>query len=335
MNYCCEFLLHEIAFYKNTIRPCCSFSIEGDITPFVNNYNGEIDKIQEYFSKRDAFIEKTKQNIALPCFNNCTIFESPRNSDYSTALTNIIISNRTKCSCNCIYCEQAAFGENEEFKKQMNQRKPYDIKPILEYLKNNNYIAPNCRFLICGGECSEYPEEELKWLVYFILFHKGHIMFLSSGLNYSKEIECALKTSDSVLKISVDSGTKETYEKIKRIKAYDRVWNNIKRYVSAIEEYDKGRVDLKYILIPGVNDNEEEIDAFLEKCTQVNCKSIVLDVEHRWLSQNKSNLENFVNIKHCLNYFFRNSQKKQIFVSIEGVEEPFLWSFVDKEFNYK
>ena len=47
-NECCEFLLHQIAFYNDVIRPCCSFSIEKNGL-FKKNYSGNIEGIKEYW----------------------------------------------------------------------------------------------------------------------------------------------------------------------------------------------------------------------------------------------------------------------------------------------
>ena len=244
---CCDFLVHEIAFYKDSIRPCCSFSIEGDKTPFVNDYKGDIEKFKLYLEKRSFFIKQFQEGEVPFCYPKCTTYEPKKDDKTSFQLKNIIISNYTKCSCNCIYCEQAAYGRDEVYKKWLNNRACYDVKPLLLYLRNNNYIEENCRFIVCGGECSEYPEGELDWLVYFSKICNGSLLLLSSGINYSSSIESALKSGQTVLKISLDSGTKETYEKIKRVKAFDRVCKNIEDYSKNIISENNSRIELKYI----------------------------------------------------------------------------------------
>ncbi len=338
VNKCCEFMLHQIAFYKDTIRPCCSFSIQGDITPFINNYNGEINEIKNYLEKRQNFIKIFQDGGKPECYNGCTTYQECKDNDeISFKLNNIIISNHTKCSCNCMYCEQAEFGQNKKLKTYLNTRIPYDIKPILLHLRANNYIEENCRYIICGGECSEYPKGELEWLIYFCMHTKGNLLLLSSGINYSNAIEKALKSSESILKISVDSGTKPTYERIKRVKAYDRVWKNIKNYIKSSENNSKSRVELKYILLKDINDNKNEIDKFLKKCEDVNCRFIILDVEHQYIKANKYNETAKKEISELLNYFFSEVSKypNHPFISLEGVEEDWLWSLVDDKYNYK
>ena len=64
-------------------------------------------------------------------------------------------------------------------------------------------VMDNCQFVIGGGECSEYPEGELEYLVYFSMMTNAYIILLSSGFFYSKAIENALASSKAQLKISV------------------------------------------------------------------------------------------------------------------------------------
>lgn len=331
---CCDFLVHEVAFYKDSIRPCCSFSIEGDVTPFVNNFDGDINEFKKYLQKRDQFIEIFNSGNKPVCLEKCTTYIPNQTRDTCFKLTNLIISNYTKCSCNCMYCEQASYGQDKEYKNWLNTRTCYDIKPLLEYLRNNNYIEKNCRILICGGEPSEYPKGELEWLIYFAKSCVSYLLILSSGIYYSKAIESALKSSNTILKISVDSGTKKTFEKIKRVKAYNQVWCNIQNYIKSIPAETNSKVELKYIIIPEYNDNKKEINIFLRKARQVNCEYVVLDVEHLWISKNIHNKKSEKHISNLLNYFFKK-KPQDIHISIEGVYEEWLWSLVNDKYNYK
>ena len=330
---CCDFLIHEIAFYKDSIRPCCSFSIEGDKTPFVNDYNGDIEKFKLYLEKRAFFIKQFQDGEIPFCYPRCTTYEPKKDDKTSFQLKNIIISNYTKCSCNCIYCEQAAYGRDKNYKKWLNTRTCYDIKPILIYLRENNYIEENCRFIICGGECSEYPKGEVDWLIYFANQCKGNLLILSSGIKYSTAIEQALINGNTILKISTDSGTQKTYEKIKRVKAFDNVWENIKKYSQNISFDNGSRIELKYIIIPNINDNVEEIIAFLDMAKNCNVKHIVVDVEHEWIKLNKNNCDR-EKLSCLLNCFFEH-KSEGMHIEMEGVEGNWLWSFVKDEYNYK
>jgi len=337
---CCKFILNQIAFYQSVVRPCCSFSIERQKLFRDNVFDGDSKDIESYFNIRKEYIEAFAAGGQPPCYNGCTLYEPIEHDiDISLGFSNIIISNRSKCSCNCIYCEcMDPCADETQYKKYLNTRKPYDIKPILEYMKNNNYIKDGCTFLICGGDCGEYPREELAYLLYLTALFKGKINFLTSGIYYSDIIAKSLSFPNNLVKISVDAGTKEVYEKIKRVKTFDKVWKNIEKYIKAVDgssysKEEQSRVELKYIIVPGINDTVEEVKAFIKKCRQVNCKRVIVDVEHSWIAKYKNNPEKNNTVKEVMNYFFDtlyNDEKMSI--DCEGVEGKWLWDFVKPKY---
>lgn len=333
-NECCKFLLHQIAFYNDVIRPCCSFSIEKHKL-FQKTYSGDIGGIKEYLKTREEYIKDFKEKGIAPCFKDCTVYENETENDISFKINNLIISHRTYCSCNCIYCEPST-GNSETRKDVINKKRHYAIKPILKYLYTKNLIENDCRFLICGGECSEYPKDELAYLLYFAAITNCQILILSSGINYSREIENALQYKNTVLKISVDSGTRKTFEKIKRVKKYYETWKNIKKYIKASKKnkFQYTYVELKYIVIPGVNDTISEASAFVKKCREVKCQYVRIDVEHFWIEKNKDNIKEQESIKKTINYFFDTLYNdSEIKIDFEGVYKDWLWSFVKDKYT--
>lgn len=331
---CCDFLLHQIAFYNDKVRPCCSFSIERN-NLFSERYEGDLEGIRKYLSIREAYIELFKKGEKPPCYDGCTLYSEIISENDSFKLNNLVISNRAYCSFSCIYCEPST-GDDKKRKEIINSKKVYDIKPILLELRNENLIEKGCRFLICGGECSEYPKSELAWLLYYALSNDCSILMLSSGVNYSKEIESVLKIKNSVLKISVDSGTRAVFNKIKRVEKYDRVWKNIKKYINVTNKYKANytRVELKYIIIPGINDTISEVDAFIKKCRQVKCRYVRIDVEHSWISENKYNVKLHDSVSEIINYFFdKLYNDTDIKIDFEGVEKDWLWDFVKNKYQ--
>ena len=125
-----------------------------------------------------------------------------------------------------------------------------------------------CHFIIGGGECAEYPKEELKWLIDFVFSINGSIEFLSAGITK------ALEKGETKLKVSVDAGYKKTWEKIKRVKGFDNVWNNLKKYIKAEKKNPNAHVTIKYIIIPGINDNLKEVKEFIKRALKIGCKSM-------------------------------------------------------------
>ena len=98
-------MLNQIAFYKDAIRPCCSFSIEKHKL-FSDKFGGSQKEIENYFNIRDAYVKMFLNGEIPPCYKDCTIYEPvDERLKQSSKFDNIIVSNRSKCSCNCIYCE--------------------------------------------------------------------------------------------------------------------------------------------------------------------------------------------------------------------------------------
>ena len=63
-------------------------------------------------------------------------------------------------------------------------------------------------------------------------------------------------------------------------------------------------------------------------------ENIILDVEHLWISKNYNNKKSEKHISNLLNYFFEQ-RPQDIFISLEGVYEDWLWSLVNDKYNYK
>lgn len=267
---CCENLLHTLNFqYVGLLA--CGFTFWGD-------YYGEIFSIEDYKKARDKYVAKFKSGDIPKLCTTCGIL-TEREWDESIGLSGCEITNRPRCSvCDCIYC--IATDADAEKKKYFNNYEPYDIKPALLNLRNNNVFLPNCRFDINGGEIAEYPEEELQWFVYIAMKQKSPLSFLSSGIVFSQTLHDALRLLDTDLMISVDAGTEKTYEKIKRVKnKFNNVWSNLDKYIKSANNNPNSKVSIKYIIIPGINDNVNEAQAFVKKCLEVNCKNIVVSME--------------------------------------------------------
>ncbi len=279
---CCEWALSHLVINSDDLTYCCA-SFDKKLT-FLENYHGEPVDIEKYLSDRKNYIERCKKGDYPEVCRDCPTLEE-RDWDETPGFIDVSVSNRTKCSCDCIYCIISG-GGRADVKKDLNTREVYDVKPVLNQFKENNLFKQGCHFIIGGGECAEYPKEELKYLIDFAFGINGSIEFLSAGITYSDEIKKALETGNTKLKVSVDAGTKKVYEQVKRVKGYDAVWKNLSKYVKATKKNKNAEVTIKYIIIPGLNDNLKEAKEFIKRCKKVGCKSIEINVEFFWMNEN-------------------------------------------------
>lgn len=319
---CCDFLLNQICFFPEEICPCCSTTIENTpLRPKTDRENSLSFNLNMFFDLREKYIKEFKDGSPF-CYKNCTLYEpycGEFKQNNNIPFNYITISNRTYCNCDCIYCEQTHNSSREE----INKFKPYDIIPILEELQQKQLIAPNCKFVISGGEVAEYPRKELQYIFNLSKRINGSLLLLSSGIRYSEEIADVLRTHNTFMTVSVDSGTKETYERIKRVNAFDQTWKNLKQYIHDAKDNPNANVELKYIVIPGVNDSLYEAKKFIEKCMKIKCKYIKTEIEHFYMKENydKPMPES---CKEVFRYFFEIAGKKKINLMTEGVGRPWV-----------
>ena len=60
----------------------------------------------------------------------------------------------------------------------------------------------------------------------------------------------------------------------------------MKKYVKAERNNPNATVTIKYIIIPGVNDNMKEVKEFIKRCNKIGCHSIEINVEFFWMNEN-------------------------------------------------
>ena len=67
---------------------------------------------------------------------------------------------------------------------------------------------------------------------------------------------------------------------------FDKVWENIDKYINSQKDNPESEVILKYVIIPGVNDTPQEAKAFVDRCLSAGCKKIEIALEFFWLEKN-------------------------------------------------
>ncbi len=277
----CNEIEHALFFILDTVRSC-GIGYNGTELYWQKNYNGELideKKINRQRKKwRKMFLAG---NPPEQCKNCHLILDKDWKQDGKFNL--IVVAHRTKCSCNCMYC-------NFRYKKKYwNTRPSYNIMPVLEDLEKRNLLTDDLHISVSGGECTEYPDKEFEKIANFVIKKQCRMSVYSSGIKYSKTLAKCLSQGLCDLVISVDSGTKEIYETIKRVKHFDDVWNNITKYAAAAvpDGTIYGRMTVKYVIVNGVNNTQKAFYDFIKKCRGAKIKHIRIAVEYNWWNENK------------------------------------------------
>ena len=128
--------------------------------------------------------------------------------------------------------------------------------------------------------------------------------------------------------VSLDAGTKEMHEKVKGVKSFDKVWKNLDKY-SSVYKYKEGGnlLKTKFIIMPGINDSEEEIDLWLKRTMKTKIRNVSLNVDFQWIFTNTENYDGMKKIIK-LKEFFESKAKDydlifDIYPNIRDIEHRY------------
>lgn len=259
----CSFLDAGINFEDNKVCDCCiSHGNERGLPVLIENYNGELIDWEKLFQIKAKRIEAQKKQTIYECENcyNLTdyVFKQEKK------ISELHFSHCRICSAKCIYCNE----------KQGNSGIKYDVYPVIKDLIDKGYYKSGGEATLQGGE----PTMMIHFDELVDLLSSGgtKLKFHSNAIKFSETINKTLKNNDAKLVVSIDSSCKETYKKIKQVDEFDKVCENIKSYrVSAKPE----NLIIKYLIVPGFNDNPLEIKNFFELMNALNIKTVALDLE--------------------------------------------------------
>ncbi len=271
----CHWIQHGISFENDHIEMCCLCCHKGGGRLYVKeNYSGKGLNWEDIFELKEKFIEENKKGIINPKCEGCFNLVN-RNWEGEQKYINYLHFNHwTHCNSDCIYCYTS--WDKERYQKQ----KHYKVLPIIEELLRQNLFKPNGEVTFAGGEPAILNEfdELVKSL---IKNGADRITVHSSGIKFSKAIEKGIKEKVLSVCLSADSGTPAAYKSIKRTDKFNVFWENAKKYAKVQKKYDnKIYVQTKYILIPGINTNKQEIDNWLDMNIKCGIQTVVADIEN-------------------------------------------------------
>jgi len=153
------------------------------------------------------------------------------------------------CQCRCCYCEVAKHWSNAPEVADAYEK----IFDMLELGKETGIISPGALWQISTGEITIHPyRKRIMQLV------KGlRSNFYTNAFLYDEDIAQNLHDNPgSVINLSIDAGTPETWKKIKGFDNFEEVTSNLVQYYK--QSTRAGQITLKYIVLPDINDNYED-----------------------------------------------------------------------------
>ena len=281
----CRYIEHGMDFEHTRLETCCftCHSGGGRIT-LKKIYNGEPIDWDALFAYKRKFREEHKKGNLTPNCRGCVFLEEKEwdDEDYINFLQ---FNYWVLCNSKCTYCYEV------QNKKIFDKITPYDAVPVVKDMIERKILRPGGEVSFGGGEPTVAPEfEDLIRLLTANNFKNMRIH--SSGIKFSPAIAEAISKGVLNVVISIDSGCDKTYQKIKRVNAYKKVLENMKKYAEACTD-GYGLMTSKYIIIPNVNDNRKEIDSWIDSVVNVGGKWLALDIEDVWYKINRTTISDY------------------------------------------
>lgn len=177
------------------------------------------------------------------------------------------------CSLNCVYCE---CGHTTNL---THERKEYvPVKDVFRELKDFFHNNPDPEYITFSGAGEPTLHSHIGEVLGFIKEHKPGIPLavLSNGSLFSDEaVRKELMQADLVLP-SLDAATDAAFRKINRpARSF-----TIEKYIQGLVDFGKefkGEVWLEVLIIPGYNDDMENVNALKEALLKINPDRIQLN----------------------------------------------------------
>ena len=176
------------------------------------------------------------------------------------------------CQCKCIYCNVAKKKEDTEEVRLAYER----LFTFLELADRSGAIDPDAVWQISTGEITIHPYKDriLKLL-------KGKTAnYYTNAFIFDEDIAQNMHDNpNSFINLSIDAGTPETWKKVKGFDNFDKVTDNLVKYY--VNSARPGQITLKYIVLPGINDNYEDYESVIEIMKVLETKHLTISRDTR------------------------------------------------------
>lgn len=264
----CDYMAHGLSFEYKDLYDCCMMHHDNLGMPLlIENYNGESIDWQKIFAIKRERIERQKIKTIPEC-EGCFYLREKEDTD-ENYISEIAFQQIKLCNAKCIYC-------GDDFRYHRNY---YDVYPIIKDLTDKGYFKATDKGLVIfqGGEPTIMTHFDD--LTNIFIAQNANIKVNTSAIRYSGVLAKGMEKGKVQTCISIDSGCRETYNKIKYVDKFDIVCESIRKYAEVANCSNESELVVKFLIVPGYNDTVQEVDLFFEKMKELNVKNIAFDLE--------------------------------------------------------
>ena len=257
----CKDLEKSLYIAPNEIRSCCQRffyknQMRGD-AKLLDIKDGHTPTVYEIKKARTDLFEKIQNNNSKSC-NGCPfLYETEKKPNFDSSVNHLSIEHHSVCNLRCTYCSETYYG---------GVRSKYNVVEFIKYLSENKSFK-NCKQVVWGGgeptldKSFELIVREIDKYANPNLYHR----VFTNSVRYHNAVEEFLKDGSIKIVTSIDSGSSETFKKIRGRDKFFNVFENLKKY----SEIDPSKITIKYIFTDG-NEKEDELVNFVNYCVKYN-----------------------------------------------------------------
>ena len=254
----------------NKIRVCCytrdATGIIADIPDEPKGYDGLVKKIT---MKHNEIIESFSKGKIYPACEGCVnLFEQQENPMRidNLKINTITLNHYLACNLKCIYCHRAS----EKYDKTKHEETDHvKVLGVIKFLIENAYISDTAVFQIGGGEPS--ISSGMIRIIEYLVENKQQVYINTNATKYVDIFAYGARKGLITIRLTVDAGLEETFQKIKRAAGFNAVWENVGKYM----QNTKNNVTVRFILMP---ENVDDIDNMVSKCKEFSVRRVMIDL---------------------------------------------------------
>jgi wyosine [tRNA(Phe)-imidazoG37] synthetase (radical SAM superfamily) len=258
----CVHLESQLVVTNHRLQFCCS-DFGKNNSPYID-FNGDyFASVDDFICLRDNLIHDLNNSIPTACDGCPCISESHFANNKKIKM--LVYGENGVCNFNCSYCNSSAKG-NKTIASDIN------LPKLVNVMRSQNLLDEDANTNMAAGEISIHPQRE----EIYDAIEDLHNIFCSNSAIYDDRISKLIRNGKNILNVSVDAGTRDTFKKVKGLDLFEKVRTNLHRYA---QDGNGGLVELKYIFLPGVNDNEADVDGFVELCKSIDACSVQISYD--------------------------------------------------------
>lgn len=255
-SWSCYDLQNSVFFAPEEIRTCCKRyfydnQMKGDVVLFNKNKDKEIFDYEAIVqSKRNLYREINRDNSS-DC-KGCPFLKFEKwGKPLDDGIKYISLEQHSVCNMRCTYCSDTYYG---------GKKAGYDFDSLIDSIVQSNALK-NCEYVVWGGGEPTIDKSfgsNLKKMSSDISAVKQRV--ITNSTIFSKDLADLLQSNKAYMITSIDAGTPEKFREVRNLPALDKVLSNLQAY----SEYAPHNMIIKYILLPNVNTDFEELKSFVE-----------------------------------------------------------------------